>query len=95
MDPLGWIKLPLTLGMEPHQATVWQDFIVVEFPSPYNAILGRLTLGKTKVITSTYHLMMKFPTLIEVGEVREDQKIVGQCFIMAMRDDSPSKISAK
>ncbi|GFS42902.1 hypothetical protein Acr_00g0082420 [Actinidia rufa] len=26
--PLGWINLPITLGTEPHQTTVWQDFIV-------------------------------------------------------------------
>ncbi|GFY91215.1 hypothetical protein Acr_07g0014110 [Actinidia rufa] len=38
--PLGWINLPITLGTEPHQTTVWQDFIVVDCPSPYNAILG-------------------------------------------------------
>ena len=56
MRPLGWIKLPVTLGIEPHQTTVWQDFIVVNCPLPYNAILGRPTLGGTKAITSTYHL---------------------------------------
>ncbi|GFZ14654.1 hypothetical protein Acr_24g0008440 [Actinidia rufa] len=54
--PLGWINLPITLGTEPHQTTVWQDFIVVDCPSPYNAILGRPTLGGIKAITSTYHL---------------------------------------
>ncbi|XP_057506528.1 uncharacterized protein LOC130789725 [Actinidia eriantha] len=67
--PLGWIKLPVTLGAEPHQITLWQDFIVVDCPSPYNAILGRPTLGGAKAITSTYHLKMKFPTSSGVGEV--------------------------
>ncbi|GFS39302.1 hypothetical protein Acr_00g0062150 [Actinidia rufa] len=38
--PYGWIKLPVTLGIEPHQTTVWQDFIVVDCLSNYNAILG-------------------------------------------------------
>ncbi|XP_057515034.1 uncharacterized protein LOC130796691 [Actinidia eriantha] len=66
--PLGWIKLPVTLGMEPHQITIWQDFIVVDCPSPYNAILDRPTLGGTRAITSTYHLRMKFPTTTGVGE---------------------------
>ncbi|GFY95383.1 hypothetical protein Acr_10g0007680 [Actinidia rufa] len=60
--PLGWIKFSATLGKEPHQITIWQDFIVVDCPSPYNAILGRPTLGGTRAITSTYHLKMKFPT---------------------------------
>ncbi|PSS08292.1 Sensory neuron membrane protein, partial [Actinidia chinensis var. chinensis] len=74
-DPLGWIKLPLILRMEPHQTIVWQDFIVVDCPSPYNAIIGQPTLGKIKAITSTYHLMMKFFTSTGIGDVRGDQKI--------------------
>ncbi|GFS38849.1 hypothetical protein Acr_00g0059790 [Actinidia rufa] len=68
--PLGWIKLPVTLQTEPHQITIWQDFIVVDFPSPYNAILGCPTLGRTRSITSTYHLKMKFPTTMRVGEIK-------------------------
>ncbi|GFZ14660.1 hypothetical protein Acr_24g0008500 [Actinidia rufa] len=67
--PLGWIKLPVTLGMDPHQHIVWQNFIVVDCPSPYNTILGRPTLGRIKAINSTYHLMMKFPISIGVGEI--------------------------
>ncbi|GFY95559.1 hypothetical protein Acr_10g0009440 [Actinidia rufa] len=74
IHPLGWIKLPITLGTEPHQTTIWQDFIVVDCPSPYNAILGRPTLGRIRAITSTYHLKMKFPTSMGVGEMRGDQK---------------------
>ncbi|GFS36147.1 hypothetical protein Acr_00g0044360 [Actinidia rufa] len=70
--PLGWINLPITLGTEPHQNTVWQDFIVVDCPSPYNTILGRPTLGGIKAITSTYHLKKKFPTLTGIGEVKGD-----------------------
>ncbi|GFZ02198.1 hypothetical protein Acr_15g0008070 [Actinidia rufa] len=54
-------------------------------PSPYNAILGRPTLGGIKAITSTYHLKMKFPTLTGIGEVKGDQKVARQCFISAMK----------
>ncbi|GFZ10804.1 hypothetical protein Acr_22g0002020 [Actinidia rufa] len=76
--PLGWINLPITLGTELHQTIVWQDFIVVDCPSPYNAILGRPTLGRIKAITSTYHLKMKFPTLTGIGEVKGNQKTAGE-----------------
>ena len=41
---LGWIKLPVTLGTKPHHSTIWQNFIVMDCPSPYNAILGCPTL---------------------------------------------------
>ncbi|GFS34603.1 hypothetical protein Acr_00g0034770 [Actinidia rufa] len=45
------------------------DFIVIDCPSPYNAILGRPNLGGTKAITSTYHLKMKFPTSTGISKV--------------------------
>ena len=61
---------------------------------PYNAILGRPTLGGIKVITSTYYLMMKFSTSIGVGKVKGDQKVARQCFISAMKAESSSKLSA-
>ena len=48
-------------------------FLVVDCSSTYNAILGRPTLNSWKAVTLTYHLMIKFPTEYEVGEVRGDQ----------------------
>ncbi|XP_057471061.1 uncharacterized protein LOC130759861 [Actinidia eriantha] len=91
--PLGWIKLPVTLVTEPHQTTIWKDFILVDCPSPYNAILGHLTLGGTKAITSTYHLKMKFSTSTRIGEVKGNQKVARQCVISAMKAESPPKPS--
>ncbi|GFY95143.1 hypothetical protein Acr_10g0005280 [Actinidia rufa] len=61
------------------------DFIVVDCPSPYNAILGRPTLGGIKAIISTYHLKLKFSTPTGIGEIKGDQKVARQCFISAMR----------
>ena len=84
IHPLGWIKLPLTLEMEPHQTIVWQDFIVVDYLSPYKAILGLPTLGKIRAITFTYHMMMKFLTSTGIGEVRGDKKISRKCFLTVM-----------
>ena len=72
---LVWIKLRVTLGTEPHQTTVWQDFIMVDCPSPYNAILGCPTLGGIRAITSTYHLKMKFPTPTRIGKIKDNQKM--------------------
>ncbi|GFS41352.1 hypothetical protein Acr_00g0073880 [Actinidia rufa] len=82
---------PITFGSDdlrglhlPHDDAL--DFIVVDCPSPYNAILGRPTLGGIKAITSTYHLKMKFPSLTGIGEVKGDQKVARQCFISAMKE---------
>jgi hypothetical protein len=40
------------------------SFLVANYPSTYNAILGRTTLNKMKAVLSTYHLKMKFLTII-------------------------------
>ena len=37
--------------------------------SAYNGILGRPTLNSWKAATSTYHLMIKFPTEYGIGEL--------------------------
>ena len=70
--PLGWIKFPVTLRMEPYQTKVWKDFVVVDCRSPYNAILGRAMHERIEAITSTYHMMMKLPISTGIGEIRGD-----------------------
>jgi len=46
--------------------------LVVDRPSAYNAIFGRTDLNELKVVTSTLHLSMKFPTEERVGVVKGD-----------------------
>ena len=43
-------------------------FLVADYSSTYNAILGRPTLNSWKAVTSTYHLMIKFLIDYGVGE---------------------------
>ncbi|XP_064991040.1 uncharacterized protein LOC135628347 [Musa acuminata AAA Group] len=69
ISPLGAITLPLTLGSPPRSKIVITTFLVVDLPTAYNAILGRPTLNKIRVVVSTYHRMVKFPTCAGVGEV--------------------------
>lgn len=42
---LGQVNLPLSLGEEPLQQTQMLLFTMVDMPSSYNVILGRLTLS--------------------------------------------------
>ena len=60
--PLGVITLPVTVGDYPQQITKDVTFLVVDYSSAYNAILGQPTLNSWKAVTSTYHLMIKFST---------------------------------
>ena len=38
-------------------------------------------MNSWKVVTSTYHLMIKFPTEYGVGEVKRDQVAARECYI--------------
>ena len=54
------------------QLTRQLDFLVIDWPSSYNVIIGRPTLNKWKAATSTYCLNVKFPTNNGVSEVKGD-----------------------
>ena len=60
--PLGVISLPMILGEYPRQSCVMADFLVIDQPSAFNAVLGRPSLREFRAITSIHHLLMKFPT---------------------------------
>ena len=60
---------------------------MVDCSSTYNAILGRPTLKSWKAITSTYHLIIKFPTDYGVRELRGNQVTARECYIAMMEMD--------
>ncbi|KAL5559100.1 hypothetical protein UlMin_035311 [Ulmus minor] len=69
----GILNLPVEIGSSPCQHIQAVDFVLVDCPSPYNAIIGRPTLNKIRAVTSTYHLLVKFPTVGGIGILRVDQ----------------------
>ena len=79
--PLGAITLSVTVGDYPQQIIQDVTFLVVDCSSAYNGIIGRPTLNSWKASTSTYHLMIKFPTEYGVGELRGDQVAAWECYI--------------
>ena len=60
---------------------------MVDCSSAYNAILGQPTLNSWKVVTSTYHLMIKFPTDYKVGELCGNQVAARECYIAMFEAD--------
>ena len=48
------------MGTHPTQITKMVDFLFVDYPSSYNAILGRPTPNRFKAIILTYYLKVKF-----------------------------------
>ncbi|RWW72476.1 hypothetical protein BHE74_00019720 [Ensete ventricosum] len=70
ITPVGIATLPVTFGNKPRTKTLMVHFMVVDLPSAYNVIIGRLTLNKLRAVISTYHRSMKFPTSAGLGESR-------------------------
>ena len=85
--PLGAVTLYVMIGDYPQQITKDVTFLVVDYLSAYNAILRRLTLNSWKAVTSTYHLMIKFPTDYGVGELRRNQVVACECYVAMMEMD--------
>ena len=81
---LGVVTLPVMVGDYPQQIIKDVTFLVVDYSSAYNVILGRPTLNLWKVVTSTYHLMIKFPTDYKVGELRGSQVATRECYVAMM-----------
>ena len=79
--PLGAIILSVIVGDYLQQITHDVTFLVVDYSSAYNGILGRATLNLWKAATSTYHLMIKFPTEYGIRELRGDQVAARECYI--------------
>ena len=60
--------------------------------SSYNAIIGRPTLNSWKAVTSTYHLLVKFPTEYGVGEVQGDQLAARKCYLAILTMDEQAQM---
>ena len=89
--PLGLITLSMTLGEYPRQSYIIADFLVIDQPSAFNIVVGKPSLRELRVITSIYHLLMKFPTPYGVGEVKGDQQEVRQCYHQAVKVASKTR----
>ena len=91
--PLGSIQLMLTLGEPPCQATTTARFLIVDAPSAYNMLLGRLSLNAIKAIPSGYHMIIKFPTVHGVGMVRGDQRVARECYTTSMKQRAVDNVN--
>ena len=76
----GIVTLTVITRTYPAQVTKEIDFLIVDCPSTYNIILGRPALNRLRVVMSTYHLKVKFPTAHGVGEIRGDKVLARECY---------------
>ena len=78
--PKGIIMLLVIAGAYPAWITKQVDFLIVDFPSSYNVILGRPTQNRLKAVTLTYCLKVKFSTLNGIGQICGDQLLARECY---------------
>ena len=74
------------------QAIRTARFLVVDAPSAYNILLGRPSLNAIKSIPSSYHMLIKFPTVSGVGMVRGDQRVARECYSASMKQKAVDNI---
>ena len=90
--PLGSVQLMLTLGDPPCQATTTVRFLIVDAPSAYNMLLGRPSLNAIRVVSSAYHMVIKFLTANGVGMVRGNQCIAREYYSASMKQNKVDNI---
>lgn len=78
---VGALTIPVYLGEGWKSLTIDITFIVVDTHAFYNAMLGRSTLTPHRMVHSTYHQLMKFPTLHVIGVVRGVQPATCNCYV--------------
>ncbi|XP_061341658.1 uncharacterized protein LOC133287972 [Gastrolobium bilobum] len=96
--PKGYIDLRLTLGTKETFRSERVRFIVADFPSEYNIILGRPTIHQWDMLVSTkYHKIKMVSNKNEIITVCVDQKESRGCYFDTIRENeggrsSPSRI---
>ena len=80
----GSIRLPMQADKE----MVEVDFIVVDDFSPYTAIVARPWLHTLKVVSSTLHQKVKYPSEDQIKELVGDQSMARQCLVSAILHQS-------
>lgn len=76
--PLGKIILPVKTGSVVKQVEFW----VLQVPSTYNLILRRGWLHGMQAVASTFHQVMRSPSVMgTIEEIWGDQVLSKQCFV--------------
>ncbi|KAL5550479.1 hypothetical protein UlMin_000655 [Ulmus minor] len=89
----GVLNLPIELGTHPFQHIQSVNFVVVDCPSSYNAIIGRPNLNAIRTVTLTYHLLVKFQTVGGIGVLKGDQQESRDIYEAANRPSNVHRVN--
>ena len=88
--PKGQIRLPVQTSTD----VVEVDFIVVDVFSPYMTIMGRPWLHTLRVVSSTLHQKVKYPSGGQVLEIVGSQAAAWPCLVAAIQHQPEAETSA-
>jgi hypothetical protein len=83
----------ITLATEAKGVNLQTCYTVMDFQSPYNAIIGRPWIHGMRAVSSTYHQTIKFPTPWGVQEIRGDQEMAKECYTLAMKPTVAARLA--
>ncbi|GAU46047.1 hypothetical protein TSUD_191180 [Trifolium subterraneum] len=84
--PWGYVDLNVTFG-DKTMKSMKIKFLVVDWPSLYNCIIGRPTLAKLFAVSSTIHLKLKYYTKDgQVATTNGDIEAARRCFEAASKN---------
>ena len=85
--PVGTITSPITIETYLQQLTKEVHFLIIDCSLAYNAIIRRPTLNAWREATSTYDLLVKFPTKYRIREAQGDKMATRECYIVMLEMD--------
>ncbi|XP_048496334.1 uncharacterized protein LOC125495609 [Beta vulgaris subsp. vulgaris] len=84
--PEGTIKLVVKLGEGSQSRDLIVEFLVVDVPAAYNAVIGRPLIHDAQAVVSTYHLIMVYTSNDGNSEkIRGSQESTRACYLIALR----------
>ena len=86
MVPEGLILLPVRIGENDTVRDVMAEFLVVDVPQVYNAIIRRPFIHDVQGVISTYHLTMLYVSNGgATSRLKGNQEMVRSCYLTALK----------
>ena len=82
-------KINLTVHTSP--IILDTEFLVVDVPSPYTAIMGQRWLHRLKAVPSSLHQKLHFLTDYKIMEIKGDQVASKQCIMATVKQNPPGE----
>ncbi|XP_057251799.1 uncharacterized protein LOC130591870 [Beta vulgaris subsp. vulgaris] len=84
--PEGKVKLAVKIGEGSRSKDLMVEFLVVDVPAAYNAIIGRPLIHDAQAVVSTYHLTMIYTSNDGNPEkIRGNQESARACYLTALK----------